>query len=183
VNQDLTDMMKVVKGDQKALGAIYDRYGSMVFGIAMRVLRDENRAQEVTQDVFLAAWQKGHKYDPTRGSLSTWLGLMAHSKAIDLLRKMPIEEIATESLPEIKAEISANEPEEKVLADVETIRLKKALEQLTPLQKECLELMYFRGLKQAEIAKQLNVPLGTIKARIFHSLGALRAILEEVDDE
>ena len=166
--------------DGSALGALYDSYGSVVYAIALRILRSGSDAEEVTQEVFLYAWEKADHYDAGRGSLIAWLATKARSRSIDRLRERQSrdrrhEALAQESLADFPP--PAPGPERELsLAESRTI-VRRALDQLPPEQRETLEIAYFEGLTQAEIAERTRTPLGTVKTRMRQGLLRLRAAM------
>jgi RNA polymerase sigma factor (sigma-70 family) len=162
-------------GDDDALAELYDRLGGAAFRLAFRILRDQVLAQDAVQEAFLAAWRTAASFDPGRGTAATWLLTLVHRRAVDLVRR---EERRRSDPLEL-------EPVAAVAAVDETAELREqrrtvqaALAQLPPEQREALELAYYGGLTQSELADRLGVPLGTVKSRMFAALGRLRDLLE-----
>ena len=164
-------MRQLTVGDEDAMRALYTRFGSPVYTMGLRLLGSSQEAEELTQDVFLAAWRKASRFDPSRGRLSTWLMAIAHNLAVDRLRhdrgpsKPPL--VLMEDLPE-----PAPTDEEDGLLDRETAR--RALAGLSRSERELLALAYFQGWTAREIAEAQSVPLGTVKTRLRSALIKLR---------
>lgn len=169
------------QGDSSALGELYDRRGKAVFGFALHLLRDQAKAEEVTQEVFLNVWQKARTYDPSRGGFSTWLMTMVHHRAIDELRRnqrqrASLEQSAQDALVQINTSSSDSPADSAERAqDAEAVR--KALEALPAEQSSVVTLAYYQGLSQSEIAARLQQPLGTVKTRMRLALQKLRIAL------
>ena len=148
---------------------LYDRYSGIVYGVALRVLGDTTAAEDVLQEVFLQLWRNPGAFDAERGRLAPWLAVIARNRAIDLLRKRPMEEDIDE-LP-IATSVDLEETANQRLA-VEKVR--SAMQALPPEQRQALEMAFFEGLTHTEIAGKTGEPLGTIKTRIRSALLALR---------
>jgi RNA polymerase sigma-70 factor (ECF subfamily) len=166
----------VAHSDDDALAELYDRYGRAAYGLALRILRDPALAQDAVQDAFLAAWRTAAGFDPRRGSASTWLMTLVHRRAVDVVRREdrrradPLEDAPVTSGDATDEQVELREERRKVQA---------ALQVLTPAERESLELAYYGGLSQSEIAEKLGLPLGTVKSRMFSGLGRLRGALAE----
>jgi RNA polymerase sigma-70 factor (ECF subfamily) len=170
----------LVDGRLDALDRLYDRYRTMAYSIALRITSDATLAEDVVQDAFLGAWRNAARYEVGRGSVKTWLLSIVHHRAIDAVRRRrPTTELpesgedgpapAELTLPDIWPEVAAG-------IDRETVR--RALATLSDVQREAIELAYFGGLTQVEIAERTNTPLGTVKSRIrLGLLGMRRAIV------
>jgi RNA polymerase sigma-70 factor (ECF subfamily) len=168
--------------DESALAMLYDRYGGLVFTLALRVLGDRDLAEEVMQDVFLRCWHGLEQYDAARGTLPGWLLGIARNRSIDLLRGRQHQARLRERepLPE-PGELEPGTPdraEEVVLRAM----VGQALTELSEPQREAIELAYYGGLTQAEVADQLGEPLGTIRTRIRDGLRRLRRMLAPIVD-
>ena len=174
VSTDEEIVRRVAEGDQAAIAELYDRYRQVVFGLALRVLRDRGEAEEVHLDTFLQVWRTASRYDPGRGSVSAWLMTLTRSRAIDRLRARPRPAMATEDLGAAAADAGAPGPEEAMEQVLRQRRVTRALSALSEPQQRAIALAYYRGLSHAEIAATLGVPLGTIKTRIRGGLRALR---------
>jgi RNA polymerase sigma-70 factor (ECF subfamily) len=171
-------MERLVGGDLGALDELYDQYGAMAFSIAYRITGDRSAAEDVVQDAFLGAWRNAARYVDARGSVRTWLLSIVHHRAIDAIRRRR----PTVELPGSEAILPDALTLPDAWADVE-LRLDRAavleaLTQISGVQREAIELAYFGGLTQTEIAERTNVPLGTVKGRLRLGLQGLRAALQ-----
>ncbi|MFC6705503.1 ECF RNA polymerase sigma factor SigK [Flexivirga alba] len=174
----LADLLRQVgQGDDAAFATLYDATAARVHGLVCRVLVDRAMSEEVTQEVFLEVWRSSPRFDPSRGSALSWLFTIAHRKAVDRVR-------STESARhrDTAYVVTQNEPEydstaELVDGSLRADLVRAAIGQLSPVQREAVELAYFEGISQAEVAQRLNIPLGTAKSRIRDGLLKLRATL------
>lgn len=155
-------------GDHKALGEFYDLYAGLVNGLAIRILRDRAEAEDVVQEVFVQVWRQAGRFDPARGSPESWVCTIARSRALDRLRRRA----SRREEPEGPAPGGAEAPKTEA-----ALAVRKALEGLSPDQRRALELAYYEGLTQSEIAARLSEPLGTIKTRIRTAMIRLRDVL------
>lgn len=175
-------LQQIVEGNEEALAVLYDRYGSLVFSVAFRVVQDRHSAEEVTLDIFKRAWKAGNSYIPERGKVHTWLAGMARNRAIDYLRR---ENARPETVSLLWAdqvdnpETAVHNPESAVRLRLEQERVRQALTQLPQEQQEALALAYFGGFSQSEIAGHLQQPLGTVKTRIRLAMDKLRYLLHD----
>ncbi len=166
-------LQRVARGDDAALGQLYDLLGAAVLALARRIVRDPARAEEVTQEVFVQAWQTAARYDPSRGSARTWLMTLAHRRAVDVVRH---DQAATDR--EDRYDWSSG-PDHDVVSETVTIRLeqqqvRRCLDGLTPLQREAIELAYYQGHTYPEVAELLDANLATVKTRMRDGLIRLR---------
>ena len=148
---------------------LYDRYSAVVYGVALRVLANTTSAEDVVQEVFLQLWRNPQAFDANRGRLAPWLAVIARNRAIDLLRKRPMEDDIDE-MP-ISTGVNLEDEASRRLA-VEKIR--GVLVQLPQDQRKALEMAFFEGMTHTEIAGRTGEPLGTVKTRIRTGLLALR---------
>jgi RNA polymerase sigma-70 factor (ECF subfamily) len=164
------------RGERDALAALYDRYGRAAYSLARRIVRDPSHAEDVVQEAFLAVWRQAGRFDATRARPSTWILTLVHNKAIDVLRR-----------EERRRPAPADEHDEPVAGDdvahdawlsLQRHEVLEALAALSDPQREVLELAYFAGYTQAELAQRLGQPLGTIKSRTHTALGRMRELLE-----
>jgi RNA polymerase sigma-70 factor (ECF subfamily) len=164
-----------------ALEQLYDRYSALVFSVSLRVLYDWQLAEDVTQEVFLRLWQRPESYDPTRGRLLSWLMSVTRNRAIDERRKLSRRvrsEDGEEPLLTLR-DLDARDDPVLGLALAETRAVvRKAMQSLPPAQRQVVELAYFGGLTQTEIADKTGVPLGTVKTRVRLAMRKLRDALE-----
>jgi RNA polymerase sigma-70 factor (ECF subfamily) len=168
----------VTDGQLDALQDLYDRYRTMAYSIALRITTDPSLAEDVVQDAFLGVWRNAARYVEGRGSVKTWLLAIVHHRAIDAVRRRrPTTELpdlelpppAAFTLPDVWAEVAA-------ILDAETVGA--ALRVLSDVQREAIELAYFGGMTQQEIAERTATPLGTVKSRMRLGLLAMRRYLE-----
>ena len=165
----------IARADEQALSELYRRFGRLAYGLAFRILRDDALAQDAVQEAFLGVWRAAGRFTAERAKPSTWLLTLVHRRAVDLVRRE--ERRRTEPLqPDTESTDSA--PDElELLSERQSIR--EALRKLPPEQREAIELAYYGGYTQSELAERLGQPLGTIKSRMFTGLARLRETLEE----
>ena len=171
---DQASLERMARGDQAGLAEMYDRHGRLVYSLALRIVRDRGDAEDVTQDVFVQAWRQASRFDTTRGNVAAWLLTMARSRAIDLIRRRRVrpQPGADDMVMETKDASPAPDVQFEWVQRAEVIQ--EAMGALPLLQRLAIELAFFEGLTQAEIAEQLEVPLGTVKTRIRQGLLKLR---------
>ena len=170
-------LVRVAAGELDALEMLYDRYRTMAYSIALRITADASLSEDVVQDAFLGAWRNAGRYAESRASVKTWLLAIVHHRAVDAIRRrrptvdLPEREDVPPSqltLPDIWSEVSGHLDREAVQG---------ALGTLSDVQREAIELAYFGGLTQQEIAVRTNTPLGTVKSRMRLGLLAMRRAL------
>jgi RNA polymerase sigma-70 factor, ECF subfamily len=174
----------VARGDEAALGELYDRVGRVAFGIALRILRDDRLAEDAVQEAFLGVWRSAATYRAERAKASTWILTLVHRRAVDIVRREErrrAEPLAPDD--SAGATAAAGSAEDEAWLGFERARLLQALAALPDAQREALELAYYGGYSQAELAERLGVPLGTIKSRMFAGLARLRELLDETESE
>ena len=171
-------LLSLVAGsDDQALAELYDRFGRVAYGLALRILRDETLAQDAVQEAFLAVWRSADRFLAERAKANTWILTLVHRRAVDLVRR---EDRRRGEPLDSAAEPAASETvEDEATLGFERRVVLEALAQLTPEQREALELGYYGGLSQSELAERLGLPLGTIKSRMFAGLSRLRELLAE----
>ncbi|MFN0093886.1 MAG: sigma-70 family RNA polymerase sigma factor [Dehalococcoidia bacterium] len=175
-------MHAIMAGDRTAFTAIYDRYVDLVYSTCLRVLADPGAAEDATQDVFVRLWRKPESFVPERGRLLSWLVSVARNRAVDELRargrRRRREDV--ESAEEVFAVVATSDagPEAAAQVHEEQRLVRRALVDLPPDQRRALELAYFGGLTQQEIAVRLHEPLGTVKTRIRLGMQKLRRSLQ-----
>lgn len=176
---DLELLACIGRSDTDALAALYDRYGRRVFALAVRILNDPVTSEEVTQDVFVSIWRRSGSYSSDKGKFTTWLFSIAHNRTIDELRRRRRDlnrgnDDVEDHLDVVTTDIS---PDDSAVAQSEYALVREAMKALPPEQRAVVELSYFRGLTQAEIAEKLGQPLGTVKTRMRLALKKLRDAL------
>jgi RNA polymerase sigma factor (sigma-70 family) len=170
----------VAQADEDALGELYDRFGKVAYGLAYKILQDAALAEDAVQEAFLQIWRGAGSYRPERAKASTWLLTFVHRRAVDLVRR----EQKRRTLP-VVVEPQASDPGADEAAVTRSRReiVQDALRRLPPEQREPIELAYYGGLTQSELAERLDQPLGTIKSRMFSGLQRLRVLLAEAGYE
>jgi RNA polymerase sigma-70 factor (ECF subfamily) len=177
IEHELRELIsKISRGCESALGKLYDRMISQVFGLALKILRSQTEADEVTIDVFKQIWDKACDYTPDRGTPSAWLITLTKSRAIDKLRSDMRRRSLQDTLhDDIPADIDP--PDETAETREKRALIEKALSELSPKQRESIELAYFHGLTQTEISARMNEPLGTVKSWMRAGMIRLREII------
>ena len=170
----------VARADDSALAELYDRFGNVAYGLALRVVRDPALAEDAVQEAFLAVWRSAARFVPERAKASTWILTLVHRRAVDIVRRE--EPRRTEPL-EAAPQPSANLTEDEAWLRLRRTRVQEALRRLPDQQREALELAYFGGFTQSELADRLGEPLGTIKSRMFTGLARLRELLADTGRE
>lgn len=166
-------LRRVIEKDSSAMTRLFDRYAGMVYSVALRVLRDAGRAEDLLQDVFFQLWRKPDSFSSSRGSLGAWLLVVTRNRAIDILRRRrPTESV--EDYPLASGVNLASEVEREVMMQ----KVRRALTALPPEQRNALEMAYFEGLSQTEISERTGNPLGTVKTRMRLGLMSLRKALQ-----
>jgi RNA polymerase sigma factor (sigma-70 family) len=165
----------IASSDEAALAELYDRFGGVAYGLALRIVRDETLAQDAVQEAFLAVWRTADRFLAERARASTWVLTLVHRRAVDLVRREDRRRgDPLESAPEPSA---AQTVDEEAELGFRRRVVQEALRRLPPDQRQALELGYYGGLTQSELAERLNQPLGTIKSRMFIGLARLRELL------
>lgn len=180
VASDAQILERMCAGDATAVGELYDRHSAAVFGLALLITHDRGLAEDVSQETFVGIWKNAARFDPTRASARTWIMAIAHHRAVDALRRrraavlsLDVEDSVVETIapsPDVWPEVSAR---------FDQAAVKTAFTRLPEAQRQSLELAYFGGLTQNEIAAATGVPLGTVKSRVRLGLLRLRDLLSE----
>lgn len=179
-SDDLALVKRVVDRRQEALAELYDRYASLLLAVARRILGNPTDAEEVLRETFFQAWNQAGLYDSGRSSASTWLVLIARSRALGRLRqRQALERTAAGAEAEPQAPATSTRGDEDTLTRERRKRVQNALAALPVLQKEVLELAFFGGLSQTEIAERMRTPLATVKTRALLAMKKLRRDLRE----
>jgi RNA polymerase sigma-70 factor (ECF subfamily) len=174
--RDLVCMGRLQSGDTGALSELYDRYSALMFAVAVRILRNDADAEDVLQEAWLQAWRRCGSFDAQRGAVASWLVTMARTRAIDRYRQRNVRD-------RVEAEVDADRPPEPERPDAVATssrvkqELRQALGALDPKHRSVLEIAYFEGLSQTEIAERLNEPLGTVKYWTRQGLLQLRDLV------
>lgn len=165
--------------DTDGIAAVYDRYGQLAYSLFARITRDQSVAEDLVQELFLRVWNRSREYDPNKGTLGVWILTIARNMAIDHVRsaqsRFQIRLRSLEQTDQLSFSYKSNDPV-SLLDSVKAIR--KALSELTPNQKRVLEMAYFEGFSQSEIAAKLQEPLGTVKSWTRSALERLRAVVK-----
>lgn len=164
----------VARGNQDAFSELYDRVSSQVFGVVRRVLRDPAQSEEVTQEVLVEVWRSASRFDPERGSATTWMLTIAHRRAVDRVRASQAAMDRDERAGRSAHRPAFDEVVEQVETRLEHEQVRQALSVLTDLQREAVTLAYYGGYSYREVSELLDVPLGTVKTRLRDGLIRLR---------
>jgi RNA polymerase sigma-70 factor, ECF subfamily len=166
-------LVRVAARDRAAFEVVYHRYVRSVFGLAMRRLRDREQAEDAVQEMFAAVWRSAGSYDPARGAAAPWLYAIARNAIVDRVR-------SRSDIPMEPPDVTSDEPGPSDRAEASWVswRVHRALESLSDREREVLELAYWSGLSQSEVASFLDIPLGTVKTRTRSALAHLADVLE-----
>jgi RNA polymerase sigma factor (sigma-70 family) len=164
------------RADENALGELYDRYGRVAYGLALRIVRDRALAEDAVQEAFLAVWRSSGAFLAEQGKPSTWILTLVHRRAVDIVRRE--ERRRADPLDDFVPPTGEATDEEAWLRAQRQV-VQEALRKLPPEQRESIELAYYGGFTQSELAEKLGLPLGTIKSRMFAGLKRLRELLAE----
>lgn len=174
-------LKRVSQGDQRSFGELYDRFASVLFSTAYRMLKNQEAAEDVLQDVFIQIWRKAPLYDPARGRPLTWAVTLTRNKAIDTLRstqrRSSLQEAAQQDLERFE-QFDDKSFFDSVTSEETSRLVREAIQRLSRQQRDAIELAFFSSLTHTEISERLKVPLGTIKARIRRGMMALRDIID-----
>jgi RNA polymerase sigma-70 factor (ECF subfamily) len=174
---DVTLVRRIVARDESALAEVYDRYASLVYAVALRVLRDTGEAEEILQDIFHQLWIVALRFDPARGSLPGWLTVSARNRSIDRLRRRQPETEPGAGPEEIQLPFDLEEHVARCRAGE---RVRAAMYRLPDGQRALVEQAFFEGLTHTELARKTGEPLGTVKSRLRAAIAALRRDLTEL---
>jgi RNA polymerase sigma-70 factor, ECF subfamily len=172
MTSDLALVKAIRSGDQGAMAALYDRYSSIVYSVALRVLQDTGAAEDVLQDIFMQLWRNPGAFDASRGNMASWLAVIARHRAIDSLRRRRPESDIGDIVVAVEPDLTSDADRSRAMEKV-----RDALGTMATPQRAALEMAYFEGLTHAEIAQKTGEPLGTIKTRIRAGLLSLRKVL------
>jgi RNA polymerase sigma-70 factor (ECF subfamily) len=176
------DLMPLIQGgDADAFAVIYDRHSGAAFSLVYRIIGRRSEAEDALQEAFLSVWRSGGRYDPTRGSVRSWLLGIVHNRAIDTIRRASVHDRRRASDEGLEERLAAPErTDTEVIRRMDAVQVRAALATLPDEQVRVIELAYFGGFTHTEIAEMLGLPLGTAKARMRLGLQKLRGGLEEV---
>jgi RNA polymerase sigma-70 factor (ECF subfamily) len=174
--EDAALLARIVERDERAVEALYARYSGPLYSLAYQVTGAERFAQDVVQEVFVALWRDASRFDPSRGAVAPWLFSLARHKAIDLVRREANIRKRTADV-DLEFHESDDDVDQEAWQRIRKEKVLAAIEELTPVQREALELAFFSGLTHVEVADRLEIPLGTAKTRIRSALLRLRDIL------
>ena len=170
-------LARVATGDKQAFAELYDSTSARVYGLVKRLLVDPAQAEEVTQEIYLEIWQTATRYQQERGSAMSWMLTMAHRRAVDRVRASQASRDRDTRIGIRDYDREYDQVAEHVEVTMEGARVKRALQGLTELQRQAVQLAYYGGLSHSEIAAELHVPVGTVKTRIRDGLIGLRDAL------
>lgn len=175
---DLAGLLRQsARGDQAAFAQFYDATSPQAYGLALRVVRNPAHAQEVAQEAYLLIWRHSARFDPHRGSAVAWLLTIVHRAAVDRVRASESATRRDRTWEQSSRTIDHDQTAETAQASIEGRRVRRAVAELTPVQRQAVELAYFGGYTHTEVASMLEVPLGTAKTRIRDGLIRLRDAL------
>lgn len=176
-------LLRAAAGDDRAASALFDRFGSVLFAVAFRILRDRDEADEAVVQAFSQAWRDAARFESSRGSVAAWLTVIARSRSLDQLRarqrRQRMNDSASRSDPEVLPGMGtpSADPDDAVRRREREQHVAAAMAQLSPPQRTAIELAFFEGLSHSEIAARLNEPLGTVKTRVRLGMQKLRESL------
>jgi RNA polymerase sigma-70 factor (ECF subfamily) len=167
---------RLIARDPSALTEMYDQFGSYVYGLAVRVIRDRRAAEDVTQDVFLALWERPEAFDPDRGRLRTFMGTIAHRRSIDFVRREEARRRRNER--DAAGVVPIPDVDELAIAIVTAEQVRAEVDRLPAEQRQAIELAYFAGRTYRQVANELGIPEGTAKSRMRLGLRRIADALE-----
>ena len=180
IDLEISLLKRTGEGDRASFELLYERYSGVLFSTAFRILNDQTAAEDVLQDVFIQIWEKAPLYDPTRGKPLTWAVTMTRNKAIDRLRSQQRRNRLKDEM-EAQASVFEEFSDRSSLDEVQSVErgelIRQAVRQLSKEQRKAIELAFFSGMSQSEIAEELGEPLGTVKARIRRGMMKLKEII------
>jgi RNA polymerase sigma-70 factor (ECF subfamily) len=171
---------RLKRRDPDAMAVLYDRYGRLMYSLILRVVRNESVAEDLVQETFLRVWNRVHGFDQERGALGPWILAVARNRSIDYLRSIQGRDVESPlELERMENPALFSDLESEILNLDRVKRLKEAFQKLTPNQRTVIELAYYEGLSQVEMAEHLKQPLGTVKTWVRAALKVLREELHE----
>ncbi len=182
-NEDLALMERIQRRDVQALAKLYDRYASVLYTLVRRIIPTSEEAEDILQEIFLQVWSKSNSYLKERGTVYSWLVALARNKAIDRVRSKRYKQQSKEARMEDSVQLTDTEtaahPHRSVVLKEDQERVETALKSLSAIEARILELSYFGGYSQTEIAKMLNIPLGTVKTKMRQGMIKLRQVVRQ----
>jgi RNA polymerase sigma-70 factor, ECF subfamily len=172
MTSDVVLVTAIRSGDQGSMAALYDRYSSIVYSVALRVLQDTGAAEDVLQEIFMQLWRNPGAFDASRGNMAAWLAVIARNRAIDALRRRRPENNIEDVVVSVEHDLASEADRSRTME-----RVRGALQMMPAPQRSALEMAYFEGMTHSEIAGKTGEPLGTIKTRIRAGLLTLRKAL------
>jgi RNA polymerase sigma-70 factor, ECF subfamily len=179
VAYDIQLVARCAAGDERALAELYDRLGRAAYALAVRIVRDASQAEDVVQEAFLDLWRSAGRFDPERSRPASYLLTFVHRRAVDLVRREQARPQRAAGVEDIAERPGRDDVPAGLVASEQGASVRRAMDDLPPPQREVLELAYFGGLSQSEIAERLGEPLGTVKSRTHVALSRLRELLGE----
>ena len=176
--RDLVCLLKIQSGDSRALAELYDRYTPLLYPVVHRILRTAADAEDALQEAWLQVWRRSATYDANRGPVAAWLLTLARSRALDRYRSRSTRQLA-ESKVDPEPQGAPADPASTAVQGQLGDRVRAALARLTPQQRQVLEIAYFEGHSQSEVAERLQAPLGTVKSWTRQGLARLRELLPQ----
>ncbi len=177
---------RLASGDVDGIGTLYDRYGRLIYTLALRIVHDAGTAEEITQEVFVRLWRAAASFQRERGTVHSWLLRIAHNLALNEVRRRQSRPVSADTFDwvtdgeQLPDEQMANDPQRMVALRERSALIQSALRQLPEPQRQVIELAFYGGLSQAEIAAALGFPIGTVKSRIRLGMIRLRELLVTV---
>lgn len=177
-------LLEAIRGrDERAIAALYDRYSRIAFGLAYRVLGERGAAEDVVQEAFLSLWRRAESFETTRGSVRTWLLSIVHHRAIDRLRGTAGRVRQDAAIDDFERVLAVEDPWREVSQVIQRESLQRAIATLPQAQRQTVEMAYFDGYTQQEIATAMEVPVGTVKGRLRLAMQRMRSLLAGTEDD
>lgn len=172
--EELVSLLK--NKDQKGFNILYNNYSGALFGVINKIIQSDDDANDLLQDTFLKIWRNIDNYDPSKGSIFTWMMNIARNLSIDRVRSADFRD-SSQNISMEQNIIYQVDSEHQTVMDVDSIGLRKVVDNLKPEYRQLIELVYYKGYTQAEVSEEYGIPLGTVKTRIKAAVGNLRAML------
>ena len=176
IDQDSNIIAGIRSGDQRALKLLYNKYSKALLGVIMRIVEDNETAEDLLQDAFVKIWQNFHTYDENKGRIYTWMLNIARNLAIDKIRSPKFSE--GKKIRDIEDSVNKIDASNNIKYEPDHIGIDQVVGKLRPEYKEVIDLVYFFGYSQSEAAEKLDIPLGTVKTRIRSAMIELRKVFK-----